>query len=196
MEDSVTEAAFEHSYPGISRVAEVRAATIVALHKLPNHARRDLEQEVLLELWRKRLAYDPGRGSWRTFSERVAANRLTSLVRTMHKEPAGDFREERLENLITLAAPNDPTDLRVDVSRVLASVSQFDRSVAVRLIDSSAKETGQRLGVSRATIYRAIARLRVVFAVAGFAGSQGHPYTARRSSCVAQVKLPRPEATA
>jgi RNA polymerase sigma-70 factor (ECF subfamily) len=163
----VVEIVFEQSYPAAKHVAAVRAATTVALYGLPKDARHDLEQEALLELWRKRPAYDARRGSWRTFSERVVANRLRSLVRSMHTEPSGHFREEPLENLAALAAPNDRTDLRADVSRVLSSVSEFDRSVAVDLIDYSAIEIGQRLGVSRATVYRAIGRLRAAFREAG-----------------------------
>lgn len=159
----MAESAFEQSYPANSRLAAVRAATIVTLYRLPTESRRDLEQEALLELWRKGPAYDSRRGSWRTFSERVVANRLRSLVRSMHSEPSGHFREEPLEHLAALAAPNDRTDLRADVSRVLNSVSEFDRSVAVDLIDYSAIEIGQRLGVSRATVYRAIGRLRAAF---------------------------------
>lgn len=163
----MTEAAFEQSYYASSRVAVVRAATLVTLFGLPKDVRRDLEQEALVELWRKRPAYDAQRGSWRTFSERVVANRLRSLVRSMHREPSGHFREKPLENLVALAAPSDRADLRVDVSRVLANMSQFDRSVAVDLIDYSAIEIGQRLGASRATVYRAIGRLRAAFTEAG-----------------------------
>ena len=163
----MVEIVFEQSYPAAKHVAAVRAATIVALYGLPKDARHDLEQEALLELWRKGPAYDARRGSWRTFSERVVANRLRSLVRSMHTEPSGHFREEPLENLAALAAPSAHTDLRTDVSRVLANVSQFDRSVAVDLIDYSASEIGQRLGASRATVYRAIGRLRAAFTEAG-----------------------------
>jgi len=49
----------------------------------------------------------------------------------------------------------------------LARVSTFDRNVALNLIDHSAIETSQRLRVSRATVYRAIGRLRVAFMTAG-----------------------------
>lgn len=161
------ETVFERSYSASSRLAAVRAATIVTLHGLPTDSRRDLEQEALLELWRKHQAYDPRRGSWRTFSERVVANRMTSLVRAMRSERSGQFREEPIENLLGLAAPNIRTDLRADVSRVLAGLSPFDRNVALCLIGHSAIETTQCLGVSRATVYRAIGRLRTAFTEAG-----------------------------
>jgi RNA polymerase sigma-70 factor (ECF subfamily) len=163
----VAETVFERSYSASSRLAGVRAATIVTLHGLPTDSRRDLEQEALLELWRKHQAYDPRRGSWRTFSERVVANRMTSLVRAMRSERSGQFREEPIENLLGLAAPNIRTDLRADVSRVLAGLSPFDRNVALCLIGHSAIETTQCLGVSRATVYRAIGRLRTAFTEAG-----------------------------
>jgi RNA polymerase sigma factor (sigma-70 family) len=163
----VVETVFEQSYSATSRAAAVRAATIVALYGLPTDSRHDLEQEALLALWRKYQAYDPRRGSWRTFSERVVANRMKSVVRAMRSERSGQFREEPIENLLGLAAPNSPTDLRADVSRVLAGLSPFERSVALCLVGYSAIETGQRLGVSRATVYRAIGRLRAAFIDAG-----------------------------
>jgi RNA polymerase sigma factor (sigma-70 family) len=167
MDAAVVENTFEQSFPATIRLAAVHAATIATLYGLPVESRRDLEQEALLELWRKRPAYDAQRGSWRTFCERVVANKMTSLVRSMYSERFGYFREDPLEDLVALAAPNDRTDLRADVARVLGSLSQFDRKVAEDLIDYSPVEIGQRLGVSRATVYRAIGRLRTALSDAG-----------------------------
>ena len=168
----MVEAIFEQSFQTASRLAAVRAATIVALYGLPQEFRPDLEQEALLELWRKRTAYDPARGSWRTFAERVVANRLASLMRSMHSAKAGKSRETPIDSARGLSAPMDRGDLRVDVWVVLRPMSPFDRTVAFCLIDYSASETSQKLGVSRATVYRSINRLRAAFAAAGF-GSGG-----------------------
>src|SRR5208283_2197694 len=92
-EASVVEEIFEQSFSAICRLAAIRAATTATLYQLPTDSRQDLQQEALLELWRKRPAYDPRRGSWRTFSEKVVANRMTSLVRAMRSERSGQFQE-------------------------------------------------------------------------------------------------------
>jgi RNA polymerase sigma factor (sigma-70 family) len=171
----VVETVFEQGYSAIGRLAAVRAATIATRYGLPTESRRDLEQEALLELWRKHRAYDSRRGSWRTFSERVVANRMSSLVRGMRSQRSGQFREEPFESHLGLAAPNDRSELRTDVANVLAGLSPFDGRVARCLIDYSAIETSKELGVCRATVYRAVARLRAAFTKAGLS-PRGHAY--------------------
>ena len=168
----MVEAVFEQSYQAASRLAAVRSAAVVTLYGLPQDSRPDLEQEALLELWRKRTAYDPARGSWRTFAERVVANRMVSLMRSMHSDKARKSRETPIESARGLSVPMDRGDLRVDVWVVLGRMSPFDQTVAACLIDHSAIETSQKLGVARATVYRSIKRMRAAFAVAGF-GSSG-----------------------
>lgn len=167
------EAVFERLYSAAGRSATVRAATIVKAYGLPLDFRRDLAQEACLALWRNRAAYDPSRGSERTFAERVIANSLISLVRSMHSR-SGQFREDSLDGVPGITAPNDGADLRLDVWCVLAGLSQFDRRVAVQLIEHSPSETSRTLGVSRATVYRAIGRLRTAFTEAGLSSGGRH----------------------
>ncbi len=163
----MTEFAFAQSYPASRRVAAVLAAKAAALHGLSNTDREDLSQEALLELWRKAAAFDERRAGWRTYSERVVASRLSSLLRRAYSSRSGHGREDSLEGLkLTDPAPAD-LDLRADVRRVLDGLRPLDRSVALCLIDYSAIETGHRLGVARATVYRSIKRLRVAFMAAG-----------------------------
>ena len=169
----MVDATFEQFYTVASRVAAVRAATTTTLYGLPTDARGDLEQEVLLELWRKRAAFDPRRGCWRTFSEAVAVNKMTSLLRRMYSQRSACFKEQSIDRASSLAAPDRRDELRADVRRVLAGVSTFDRRIARSLTYRSAAETSRSMGISRAKVYRAIGRLRVAFTVAGFADRRG-----------------------
>src|SRR4051794_17968091 len=113
---------------------------MVARYQLPNEARRDLEQEALLELWRKAPAYDSCRGSWRTFAERVVANRLASLVRRMRTKTPDSLWQVHIGDHVSLVASSVHTELSVDVGRLVANLPRLDRSVAVCLMDYSAAE--------------------------------------------------------
>ena len=168
----MVEIVFEQSYSVSSRMAAVQATKIAARHGLPTDHVDDLSQEALLELWRKAPAFDERRAGWRTFSERVVANRLASLLRYTHSSRSGHGKEDSLEGLkLRDPAPDGDIDLQTDVRRVLDSVSPFDRTVALSLIDYSAIETSHRLRVARATVYRSIVRLRAAFMSAGFTRS-------------------------
>jgi DNA-directed RNA polymerase specialized sigma24 family protein len=179
----VVETVFDLSSFATTRLAAIHAAIIVNRYGLPSDFRLDLEQEARLELWRKRSTYDARRGSRRTFSERVVANRMTSLVRTMYSTRSGQFREEPLHDRLGLAAASDNVELRIDVARVLAGLPLFDRRVAALLTRHSPSQTGRTLRISRASVYRAIGRLRGAFAAGGFASRPSRPSGDYRPNC-------------
>ena len=168
------ELAFEQSYPASSRIAAVQATRIVVRNSLPDDFIEDLAQEGLLALWRSIPEFDERRAGWRTFSEHVVANRLASLLRSMYSSRSGHGKEDPLDDIqLSDPAPYAGIDLQRDVRRILDGVSPFDRRVALSLINYSASETGRRLRVARATVYRSIDRLKVAFVDAGFDGSGG-----------------------
>jgi len=46
----------------------------------------DIAQELALDLWRRRGAFDPSRASFRTFADRVIAHRIATLAApTVHR---------------------------------------------------------------------------------------------------------------
>lgn len=187
---------FEDAYSILRRVVRVRAANVTKTYGLPRCERNDLEQEALLDLWRKRDAYDPKRGCWRTFSETVVANKMASLVRSMCSHRSAFFKEQPIERASSLAAPDRRDDMRADVRRVLADVSEFDRRIARSLTYRSAAETSRSMGFSRAKVYRAIGRLRVAFSAAGFAPRRGRPASACGPNCDSRIEVRRQEALA
>jgi RNA polymerase sigma factor (sigma-70 family) len=169
----VVDASFEQSYCRSKLIASTRAAMIVKLHGLPNEDRLDLCQEGLLELWVKSPRFNSSRASWRTYAERVVSNRLASCIRSVDALRRGHGLHDSLDEIKRVPlAGDDRCELRVDVRKVLARVSRFDRAVALSLIDNSPSETSEILGVARSSIYRAIERLRVAFTAGGFAASR------------------------
>jgi RNA polymerase sigma factor (sigma-70 family) len=158
--------AWEHSYPVSHRIVSSWASWAVFSRGLHIDLRPDLEQHLMLRLWSKWQRFDAQRACWRTFAERVTANEVISFFRlytsqTLRQEVPMDDLEPML------AAPVRDVDLRDDVRRVLALLSPFDRAVAVLLTDCSRVETSCILGVSRASVYRAIGRIRAAFLKTG-----------------------------
>jgi DNA-directed RNA polymerase specialized sigma24 family protein len=171
----MSESAFDRGFLNSCRIASARAAKIARAHRLTSSDFQDLQQEGIFSLWRSAHKFEARQASWRTFAEAVIGNRLTSCMRHMCAERRGQSRNKPLEaSAFGLRAPDGHFDLRVDVQRILAGVSAFDRAVAQSLMYRSASETGRYLRASRATIYRSIRRLRLAFASAGF--------TARRAA--------------
>lgn len=160
--------AFGQQYSTGKRIAAVHAARTVTRYRLPREYFRELVQEALFELCLKCHLFDANRGSWRTFAEKLIANRLASVMRCLHADMRGYGKNEPLDDFaLGLPSPDNYIDLRVDVGRVLARASAFDRTVALSLAECSATETSCRLGISRARVYRAITRLRSAFISAG-----------------------------
>ncbi|MGA2186554.1 MAG: sigma-70 family RNA polymerase sigma factor [Bryobacteraceae bacterium] len=158
---------FLTAYPFARRAAQVRAIQASQRHGLSLCDREDLEQDAVLAVWQKLALYDPGRASLRTFAERVVENRVKSalrlnLAKSIPLRPVGEIDQEPSRAPLTAAI-----DLRADVQRVLAAVSVRDRKLAVLLTEFSPVEAGRRLGISHATVYRTIGRLRAAFAEAG-----------------------------
>ena len=158
------DAMFRQALPLALRAAQVRSAAAVASGAVLVADREDLEQEAIARVWQALARYDSARAGLRTFIELVVRTQFASILRS--RPPSPNF-----ESLDDQAVGGDggflELELRADVTRVLADVSLFDRTVALGLTECSAVQTSQRLGVSRATVYRAIGRLRAAFTEAG-----------------------------
>ena len=170
---------FLESHPFALRSARVRSAAAVASGAALQADRADLEQEVLARLWQALSIFDPTRAGLRTFIELIVRTQFISMVRS-------HSRRCELESLDDQIVEGDgrfrEIELSIDVSRALAGVSLFDRTVALSLTECSVVETSRGMCVSRAAVYRAIGGLRLALSELGFAGRHRRWAACRRNS--------------
>jgi RNA polymerase sigma factor (sigma-70 family) len=156
---------FDDAYPVIRRVAGVRAASVAKACGLSDDERADLEQDAALQVWRKLAVFDPNRSSLKTFIERIVANQMASAIRRLRALKRQAPPDVHLRTHVNCEA--DSVNLRIDVLRVLDGLRPDEQGICRMLADHSAVDVSRRAGISRATIYRIITHLRVVFTEAG-----------------------------
>jgi RNA polymerase sigma factor (sigma-70 family) len=156
---------FDDAYPVIRRVAGVRAAAVARTCGLSDDERADLVQDAALRVWRDLAGFDPSRSSLKTFIERIIANQMTSSVRRLRAEKRQAVLSECQPTRVDCEV--DRINLRIDVLRVLNVLRPRQRDLCRMLTDHSASDVSRSVGISRATVYRMIGHLRVVFIEAG-----------------------------
>jgi RNA polymerase sigma-70 factor (ECF subfamily) len=156
---------FHLAYPLAMRAAQVRATAAVLSGAVLLADREDIEQEALIACWRALHKFDPRRASLRTFVERIVANQITSAIRRLRAEKRQAHRDVCAPTHVDCKV--DSLNLRMDVQRVLEGLGPDQRDVCRMLADHSATDVSRRAGISRATIYRMIGHLRLIFIEAG-----------------------------
>lgn len=167
----------------ISRNIMIRAGRLARSGAVAGMTAEDIAQELREHLWRRDSAFDPARGAYDTFADRVIANRVAMLA-----SPTERLRAERgwvgfdepaeragpnaalplFETLAEADALHGPalreTDEAIgivrDVRRLLDGLSPACRAVAHALIDLSPTEVATALGVHRSTVYARLGTIR------------------------------------
>ncbi len=155
--------------------------------------RKDLEQELFLDLLQRLPQYDPERARRTTFISRVVANRVSTLIESQ-KAGLRDYRlrggslNERLEDeegrsverldtldgedyLLRTGAVSRPWEerqaLAIDLAALLETLPPEWRLLCRRLRVETVSEISRDTGIARGTIYEWIGKLRGIFEEAG-----------------------------
>jgi len=148
---------------------------------LPGMDADDIEQDLFLDLWRRRGAFDPTKASFPTFVDRVVAHRVATLT-----YPTARLKAERRHAWIdapieeddgaatladTLADPTAPTDishgLALDMRRFVEGLTPALRRCCEILLVPNLKEAAAIAGLHRSSVYENMHRLRRMAAHAG-----------------------------
>jgi RNA polymerase sigma-70 factor (ECF subfamily) len=149
----------------------------------------DLEQEMILELIQRFPKFDPAKAAHSTFAARIVEHKISKLFRHRRREMR-DYRREScsLDDTIEDAegetiwractinqdeaairlgrrtrTREEETQLRIDISLVLAKLPDDLREIAGQLLTKSVAEVARDLGIPRTTLYESVKRLRPFF---------------------------------
>ena len=151
----------------------------------------DLEQDLMLDLFRRLPAFDPSRASKNTFIARVAENYAASLIKAAMAEKRGrhiehenlqamvsDEAENRLELGDTIPTENglwdtgargweEAIELRHDLARAIRRLPPRLVSLCGCLATGTVTEVARDTGMSRPSIYDAISKIHEAMAGGG-----------------------------
>jgi len=154
----------------------------------------DLIQDLTACLLAKESLYDPARGKWSTFCDRVVRTAVAAILRDRRRLKRGGGQHiQSLDQIVgsgpdgphslseainsddrarrvgqTAAAEQDSVELSIDVAEVVAALPPYLQDLCRRLTDGPEASVARDLGVSRRTIRNGKARILERFKQAGF----------------------------
>ena len=171
-----------HAVLGAHILAHIRgtAKRLARTGCIPDMNWEDIEQDLILDLWYRRCAFDPSRASFRTFADRIVVHRVATLasptarIRAERRlawldAPTGDKDGSTLGDTIPEPCPVTDTGLglAIDVRRFVAGLSPAMRRCCAILATSNVVDAARRAGLHRSCVYEGAARLRMLAAAAG-----------------------------
>ena len=171
------------SAPYMLEQATCRAHFLVNRTGLPQDDWEDLRQEFVLDCLQRAPGFNPARGEWRAFvrgvirnRSAVAAHRESKRVQCEALSPACDgFDPDPHERVHSARANREPASadptfslvLSADVQRVIATLPDNLRNLALDLTYLSPAEAATKSNRTRQRIHQLMGNLRTAFLRAG-----------------------------
>jgi len=166
----------------------------------------DIEQDLRLHLFEQLSKYDPARGAFSTFVDRVVDHKAADILDaqfaacrdcriyvgsiddTLRLREGGEVPiiDLDLEDAIHVQrgigdpSPQAEAELKIDLERAMAALTPEQRDLCRRLLTSSIAEISATTGVPRPTLYDRLRRIRVAFERAGLREYVRRPDTSTR----------------
>jgi RNA polymerase sigma-70 factor (ECF subfamily) len=164
--------------------ASCLASLLVASAGFRSDDWEDLKQEIVLDVLRRSPKFDPARGDWPGFVRGVVRSHAAVLVMRerrrapeilsqdlMNREDASDADSLDILDKRPSSGGVDALHLSLDVRRVVESLPNQLRSLAVLLSQMPVKEAGRHTGKSRSRVYQMTRQIREAFLKAGYSPS-------------------------
>lgn len=160
------------------------ARRLAGAHAAPGMDAQDIEQNLILDLWRRRAAFDASRASFRTFADRVVAHRVAELTRTTARaaaegamlslslplddeEEGGATLADALPDPRSLADLDEQHGLSLDVRRFTQHLTPALQRCCSILLAPNVADAAAEAGLHRSSVYENLHRLRSLATAAG-----------------------------
>ncbi|TBR39993.1 MULTISPECIES: RNA polymerase sigma factor [Dyella] len=138
-------------------------AKVASVYARGSEDRRDLEQEICVQLWRAFPAFDPARAKFSTWLYRIALNVAISQVRRVASRDDSRFEPLDVHHLETIggdAAPEQDERL-VALYAFIEELDPLNRAlILLYLEDRSYAEMADVLGISETNVATKIGRIK------------------------------------
>jgi len=147
---------------------------------LPGMDADDIAQDLVLDLWRRRHAFDPAKASFATFADRIITNRAASLT-----SPTARSRAERRQIWLDRPIEDDGANTLAEKLADPSGLSEFDQALALDVrrffagltpalqrcceiwLTPNIGQAATRAGLQRSSIHEGVQRLRRLAELAG-----------------------------
>lgn len=147
---------------------------------VPGMESDDIEQDLFLDLWRRRMNYLPDKAGFATFADRIIAHRAATLTHPtarllaerrhvgLDRSADGDQGLTLAEVLADPGAPDEVSlGLAMDLRRFVADLTPAQRTCCDILMAPNVRSAAARAGVHHSSFYENAHRLRQKAAAAG-----------------------------
>jgi RNA polymerase sigma-70 factor (ECF subfamily) len=156
------------------------ARHLARCHSVPGMDAADIEQDLFMDLWRRRGAFDPAKASFATYADRIIAHRVATLTSASSRR-AAECRQVALDDCIdadgrqtvadTLADPAALSEadqaLAIDMKRFVASLPPALLRCCTILLAPNRRDASMQAGIHHSSVYEAAHRLRKLAEAAG-----------------------------
>jgi RNA polymerase sigma-70 factor (ECF subfamily) len=177
---------FQHQIDsGIWRLIRIKSRQLAGKYGFATYDVEDIQQDLLLDYLKRSPSFNAHRCSRMGYARMIVRNRISTLV-DERRAGCRDYRmcqvslDQRLDSQSLnsvhswLAEPNTGNifegilTLRLDVEGILVRLpGSLAGLCRLLMVCETSSEVASRAGISRATLYREIQKLRAVFAQAG-----------------------------
>lgn len=147
---------------------------------VPGMDAEDIEQDLFLDLWHRRGAFDPIKATFATFADRIIAHRVATLTRPTACRKAerqqvalddfvdGDDQQTLADTLADPAALGEVGQaITLDMKRFIASLPPALQRCCTILMTPNRREASMEAGIHRSSVYESAHRLRKLAEAAG-----------------------------